>query len=394
MAGLQLNIYVGIGITWFAAVISMVMRVAARRLTKVNWWYDDWFCIAAFLFATGYCAILIHWTKYWYLGKLMPDSLDEQTRELILYNSRLLGFFNSLCYASSLATSKISILSFYWRLFSQSVIRIPILVMLVMSVIWIILRTFMLIFRCVPVQSIWDKTITDSVCNINSGQFFFGTIITHFIMDVIILTLPIIEVYRLRLRLGQKLAIIALFVLGTIVCVASAFVLVELVNYNNDTTQMPYDYAMYCILGAVEVNIAIVSACFPLLRPVFRYILPMSFLSSVGYGSSQPISRPSNIIKLTTLTRTKREADAAATKSSSTHNLADPESGEMSGFDGVHGQRAAGIQTVISTRYCGSESSGDGEHDIGGRHGIHVRNETVVEVEEVVDILGNKAPRK
>lgn len=145
----------------------------------------------------------------------MPDSLDEQTRESILYHARLLGFFNSLCYASSLATSKISILSFYWRLFSQSVIRIPIIVMLVMSVIWMILRTFMLIFRCVPVQSIWDKTITDSVCNINSGQFFLGTIVTHFIMDLIILTLPVIEVYRLRLRLGQKLGIIALFVLGT-----------------------------------------------------------------------------------------------------------------------------------------------------------------------------------
>ncbi|KAH7112242.1 hypothetical protein B0J13DRAFT_631596 [Dactylonectria estremocensis] len=71
-------------------------------------------------------------------------------------------------------------------------------------------------------------------------------------MDIIILILPIVEVSRLRLRLGQKLGIIALFILGIIVCLASAFVLVELVNYNNDTTQMPYDYAI--ILGAVEVN--------------------------------------------------------------------------------------------------------------------------------------------
>ena len=37
------------------------------------------------------------------------------------------------------------------------------------------------------------------------------------------------------------------------------FVLVELVNYDNNTTQMPYDDAMFCILGSVEVNIAIVS---------------------------------------------------------------------------------------------------------------------------------------
>lgn len=72
----------------------------------------------------------------------------------------------------------------------------------------------MLIFRCVPVQSIWDKTITGSVCNIDGGKFFLGTITTHFIMDIIILILPIVEVSRLRLRLGQKLGIIALFILG------------------------------------------------------------------------------------------------------------------------------------------------------------------------------------
>ncbi|KAM5366846.1 hypothetical protein ACJZ2D_010298 [Fusarium nematophilum] len=383
MAGLQTNLYVGIGITWIAAVVALVMRVFARRMTKVTWWFDDYFCVAAFVFATGYCGILIHWTLYWSLGKLMPDDLDEATRESILYHSRLLGFFNSLCYASSLASSKISILSFYWRLFKLSTIRIPILLMLGMSVIWIILRTFMLIFRCVPVQSIWDKTITGAVCNIDGGKFFLGTITTHFIMDIIILILPIIEVFRLHLRLGQKLGIVALFVLGTIVCLASAFVLVELVNYNNDTRQMPYDYAMYCILGAVEVNVAIVSACFPLLRPIFRHILPARFLSS--HGSSQPISRPSNIIRLTTLNRTNKEAEAD--ESSSTHQLADPEQGVRDGhdFDLAPTRTSGGVHTVISSRDYGSEtSSRDGDR------GIYVRNDTLVEVEEIVDSKGRR----
>ncbi|KAH6881181.1 hypothetical protein B0T10DRAFT_411329 [Thelonectria olida] len=352
MAGLQINLYVGIGITWIAALVALIMRVFARRMTKVNWWFDDYFCVSAFVR-----------TLHWSLGKLMPDDLDTETRDSILYHSRLLGFFNSLCYASSLASSKISILSFYWRLFKLSTIRIPILVLLAMSVIWIILRTFMLIFRCVPVQAIWDKTITDAVCNINGGQFFFGTIITHFLMDIAILILPIVEVFRLRLRLGQKLAVIALFILGTIVCLASAFVLVELVNYDNNTTQMPYDYAMYCILGAVEVNIAIVSACFPLLRPIFRHILPARFLSS--HGSSQPISRPSNIIRLTTLNRTNK--DAEADESSSTHHLADPEHGlpDTPDFDPVHAHSSEGVHTVISSRYYGSEvSSRDGDRDM------------------------------
>jgi hypothetical protein len=43
------------------------------------------------------------------------------------------------------------------------------------------------------------------------------------------------------------------------VCFASMFIHVKLINYNNNTKEMPYDYAMFCTLGSVEVKIAIVS---------------------------------------------------------------------------------------------------------------------------------------
>lgn len=143
----------------------------------------------------------------------MPSSFNDTAREAILYQARKLGYFNSLCYAASLACSKISILLFYWRLFKFSRIRTAILILLVISTMWLILRTFMLTFRCVPTRAIWDKTIP-AVCNIDSDKFFLATITTHFVLDVIILVLPIVPVCRLRLPLQQKLAVIGFFVLG------------------------------------------------------------------------------------------------------------------------------------------------------------------------------------
>jgi hypothetical protein len=86
--------------------------------------------------------------------------------------------------------------------------------MLGISGAWLILRTFMVIFHCIPVQAYWDKSIENAVCKINDSQFFFATCLTHFILDVVILALPVIEVFKLRLRLGQKIAITALFALG------------------------------------------------------------------------------------------------------------------------------------------------------------------------------------
>ncbi|KAJ4182462.1 hypothetical protein NW767_013827 [Fusarium falciforme] len=327
------------------------------------------------IFGCLYSATVLEWTIHWYLGQYMPDDLTDAERDLILHNGRFIGFFNSLTYAFAIASAKLAILFLYWRIFQLSSIRLPMQIMITMCFIWIIVRTFMTIFRCLPVQAYWDKTIPHAVCRIQDTEFFFSTVLTHFLMDLAILVLPIIEVFKLRLRIGQKIAVAGLFVVGSIVCLASIFAIVEALSYNPKSTQMPHDYGMYCVWGSVEINIAIVSACFPLLRPVIRNIFPARFLSSYyGGNSSQPISRPSNAIRLATISRTNREKENDET--SSTHQLADIESGvsDVGDFDAVprpvHSHE--GIRTVISSPYR--------EDSDQNTAGIHVQKDMIVEV--------------
>jgi hypothetical protein len=104
----------------------------------------------------------------------------------------------------------------YWRLFSTSHIRIPIQVLAVVSLIWVIIRTFMTIFHCVPPQAFWDKTIENPRCDIDNSKFFFGTTLTHLLIDVAILILPAVEVRQLKLRRAQKLGVICLFMFGAV----------------------------------------------------------------------------------------------------------------------------------------------------------------------------------
>ncbi|KAH8693468.1 hypothetical protein GQ44DRAFT_753944 [Phaeosphaeriaceae sp. PMI808] len=376
MADLQANLYVCIGITWFAALAALVMRVTARRMTRIEWWFDDYFCVFAFLWASGYCAILIAWAADWYLGKIIPPDVSKEHFDQIYYYSRKLGFFNSICYASSLACSKISILSFYWRLFKTSIIRIPILVTIVISSMWWIIRTFMLTFRCVPTAAIWNKNIKDAVCNIDGNKFFLGTITTHFLLDVIILVLPVLPVVNLRLRASQKAGIVGFFLIGVIVCVASCIVLVILITYPAEHGQYPYDYTTFCIWGAVEVNIAIVSACCPLLRPLGRRFLPTVFSSAARYGS-QPLSRPSKAIKMSTIAKTELEKEGD--DNSSTRQFAHMEDGNSDDYG--HHENTTGIQTMISSEsdHAGYQDGGD----VLDRDGIRVRMETTVEVNAI-----------
>lgn len=49
MAGLQTNVYVAAIITWIAALVALILRVIARRMTKQRWWVDDYFCVSAFV---------------------------------------------------------------------------------------------------------------------------------------------------------------------------------------------------------------------------------------------------------------------------------------------------------------------------------------------------------
>ncbi|KAF4974834.1 hypothetical protein FZEAL_8295 [Fusarium zealandicum] len=382
MAELQGDVYAAVSIVWAAALLALIARVFARRLTKITWWYDDYFCILAFVFACGYNAILIYcnepWTAHWWMGRTMPDSLSEEYRKDILFHARLLQFCVSLNYAFSIAFSKLSILFFYWRIFKHSAIRIPIQIMVAITISWIILRTFMAMFRCVPIAAYWDKTIENSRCDINDSQFFFGTCLTHFVMDIVILILPVIEVFKLRLRIGQKFAITALFIVGFVVCLASMFVIFESIRYDVHTTQVPRDMTLNDTWGAVEINVAIVSGCFPLLRPIFRFILPATFLNS--YGSSHPtgisgVSRNTNAMRLTALIRTHREKEID--ESSSTHQLADPEQGtpNPAEYEVIEGKD--GVQTVVFSPRDDRLPRED------GKNGIYVRNDVKVEVEEL-----------
>ncbi|RGP77277.1 hypothetical protein FLONG3_4792 [Fusarium longipes] len=216
MAGLQSDIYAAISITWFAAFLALVMRLKARRMMKTKLWLDDYFAIVALFFITSYCSVIIYWTHSFKLGQSLSMVSDPVEASRIQDRSRLLLWICELFYASSIAFCKIAILCFYWRIFQHTSIRYAIIGLLLAICVWIIIRTFMVIFHCVPVQAYWDKSIQDAKCPLNEANFFFGTILIHTTMDCIILILPVIEVMKMTLPLSQRLAVVALFTSGTI----------------------------------------------------------------------------------------------------------------------------------------------------------------------------------
>ena len=46
---LKSDIICAVVITWLAALLAQIARVFARRMTKQQWWWDDYFCLGAFV---------------------------------------------------------------------------------------------------------------------------------------------------------------------------------------------------------------------------------------------------------------------------------------------------------------------------------------------------------
>ena len=60
--------------------------------------------------------------------------------EVTLERSRLLLWNAELFYAFSLASAKLAILGFYWRMFKTSILKRPIQILVGCTLIWLILR--------------------------------------------------------------------------------------------------------------------------------------------------------------------------------------------------------------------------------------------------------------
>jgi hypothetical protein len=146
------------------------------------------------------------------LGHLKKDV--PKPAERVEEYARFGLFMAEFLYAMSLGFSKLAILGFYWRLFSVSNIRLGIYILQGSTVIWLTIRTFMTIFHCIPVQAYWNHNIKDAVCNIDPAKFMFGTTLVHLFLEIAVLSLPVFQVKALNLRLGQKIAVVAMFMFG------------------------------------------------------------------------------------------------------------------------------------------------------------------------------------
>lgn len=122
-------------------------------------------------------------------------------------------YVGSLLYTLLQAVVKLSIILFLMRIFPsisfQRLSRALGTFVILHGVLFLIPYAV----QCIPVDSIWDRNITDRKC-VNLPAVGYSSSALAIAEDIAILLLPIPQVWRLQISLRRRLALLALFSIG------------------------------------------------------------------------------------------------------------------------------------------------------------------------------------
>ncbi|KAK4161628.1 hypothetical protein QBC43DRAFT_268175 [Cladorrhinum sp. PSN259] len=270
---------VTIPVTVFTVVcpILMGLRIWARRTTR-GVAFDDWVGLAALLFALVTNG-LFYGAVHHGFGK-HSDALEHESLKKVL----LLWWLLQQIYKISLNLTKISLLLLYMRIFSHVVwFRTFARSLIVFLILYVIGTCSAGFAQCRPVRRVWDKTV-DGTC-LDVYIFFNANGIIAMVTDVIILVLPFPLVYKLSLPLAQKLALIPVFGLGSVICVASALRVYSLIAQLTPDSDRTYDL-LSTMWTIIEYNLALVCLCLPSVRVLLVKRFPLYFRSASSRGSN------------------------------------------------------------------------------------------------------------
>ena len=158
------------------------------------------------------------------------------------------------------------------------------------------------IFHCDPVDALWDATVKAKCINFHDVLIIFSSL--NIGTDILILCLPVPQLWKLNIPRRRKYELMGIFSLGGLFVFSSLIaggVLIVLSVCVASVIRVPYiaqisllDPSWSDVYGAiwsvVELNLGIVSACLPTLRPLFLHVFHGGYSSS---SHRQPANKKS-----------------------------------------------------------------------------------------------------
>ncbi|KAM3086943.1 hypothetical protein ACMFMG_001059 [Clarireedia jacksonii] len=275
------TVFVVTTVTIILSSTFVAARLVSRfAIVKSKTW-DDWFIIIAWIVAFALSFAIDYGTAKG-LGRHDVDIKPEWLPSL-----RKAEYAFTILYNPALMATKTSILIFYLRMSrnTQTVLRVASYVTLIIVNLAGVVLTFLNVFQCSPVRRAWSDGNNTKCMSIIT--LYSASAPVNIITDLAILVLPIPVLTGMRLPQRQKVILVFTFAMGIFVTIVDVVRIYYLQQASRDFHSAALknsklgtgeDFAYYASLAfmwsAVEVNVGIICACIPTLKPLVKRILP------------------------------------------------------------------------------------------------------------------------
>ncbi|RAL07950.1 uncharacterized protein BO97DRAFT_462254 [Aspergillus homomorphus CBS 101889] len=257
------------------AAVAVMLRFIARLVLRNALMADDWAIIAALICIGATTGLSIAGGATG-AGRHIWSVTLEELMHLYRVSSRLpsqpaLLFSYTFIYAASCTCTRLSILFFYWRVFSplKPFLRVALIFGAFLTLSYPIIVWVTMSNSCKPVTYFWTQFSGTSGQCIDVDRFFLAAGILNMLNDFIILIIPFPRIVKLQMSVQKKVAISGIMAVGIFVCIAS-IVRIRYLSIFMSSVDLTWLMGPVFIWSSIEPSVAVVCACMPHLAPLAR----------------------------------------------------------------------------------------------------------------------------
>ncbi|KAF8461630.1 hypothetical protein BDZ91DRAFT_699494 [Kalaharituber pfeilii] len=260
------------------AILVVILRIYVRIRIVKTLGADDYVMCLALLFAIGNMICNILQSRHGW-GRHVATILPE---DFIVY--RHISFFRSQLFVLATNSVKVSIALLLMRLATLNKYKKFLWGTIVFMICFNFACLGTLIFNCSPISGAWDPVVRAKGYCYSMKTFrnigLFNTVV-NVTTDIMYATIPIPLIWRLQFNLRTRITLVLILSLGYFACICGIVKGVKQANFL--TIKDPTFWDDINTWGFIEMNVGIIAACVPTLKPLFRAVL--EFTRGVTSGS-------------------------------------------------------------------------------------------------------------
>lgn len=168
-----------------------------------------------YFLSAGPCShYIIAVVKYGGVGRHALAIAETEPATLITFAKFLIAI--PCVYLNAITYPKLAIIGMYLRIFTEKPFRIAAWTIFGVLVASAIANILVSIFECFPVAYLWDKTIANGHCGVNTSAFSKYSALPNIVTDVCLLILPMPAIWKLHATRSTKIGLTATLLTGSV----------------------------------------------------------------------------------------------------------------------------------------------------------------------------------